>query len=61
MSRRKRRGRRRTERDVAALETELAQELNRARMWVPQTEKDSGIHDTDARLRAADEDRVKER
>ncbi|MDO1481796.1 ATP-binding protein [Rhodococcus ruber] len=27
------------------------------KVWVPQAEKDSGIHDTDARLRAADEDR----
>lgn len=30
------------------------------KVWVPQAEKDSGIHDTDARLRAADEDRAKE-
>ncbi|MBD8057083.1 ATP-binding protein [Rhodococcus ruber] len=30
------------------------------KVWVPQAEKDSGIHDTDARLRAADEDRGKE-
>jgi len=29
------------------------------KVWVPQAEKDSGIHDTDARLRAADEDRGK--
>ncbi len=30
------------------------------KVWVPpQAEKDSGIHDTDARLRAADEDRAK--
>ncbi|NGP05747.1 ATP-binding protein [Rhodococcus sp. 14C212] len=27
------------------------------KVWVPQAEKDAGIHDTDARLRAADEDR----
>ncbi|MDO1481616.1 ATP-binding protein [Rhodococcus ruber] len=27
------------------------------KVWVPPAEKDSGIHDTDARLRAADEDR----
>ena len=29
-------------------------------VWVPPAEREAGIHDTDARLRAADEDRAKE-